>query len=106
MGRPVALAAASARSSSAISGSVNVTIHERSAARRSPRQALGPVIGFMQIELIDGPPRMIMTSPHPRVESIPQAVAHDVQRHHYREDHQAGIERDPRGLREIALGGV
>src|SRR5688572_18008586 len=48
-GRPLARAAVSARSRSAISASVSVTIHEVSPARSAPRQALGPVMGVVQI---------------------------------------------------------
>jgi len=47
-GRPEALAVASARSTSAISASVRVTIQEVSRARVSPRQALASVIGVMR----------------------------------------------------------
>src|SRR5215813_2003188 len=51
-GPPVALAVARARSTSAISASVNVRIHDVCVARVAPRQALGVSIGFIQIELI------------------------------------------------------
>src|SRR6185369_9507692 len=47
-GRPEAFAVARARSMSAISASVSVTIQEVSRARVSPRQARGVVIGVMQ----------------------------------------------------------
>src|SRR5688572_30655992 len=98
--RPVALAAASARSMSAISASPRVRIHEGSLASASPRQALGPVIGFIQIELIAWSPPSLM----PRVEGVAQTVAEDVERHDDEEYHQARIERHPRRLREIPLG--
>src|SRR5262249_36234772 len=52
-GRPLALAVARARSISAISSGVQETSHDDvSRLSVSPRQALGPLIGFVQIELI------------------------------------------------------
>src|SRR5215472_1807537 len=108
-GRPLALAVARARSMSAISSGVNGTSHDVSRLSVSPRQALGPLIGFIQIELIDGTSSgrsAPCASIIPWVEGIAQAVSQHVESHHDGEDGEAGIEGHPGSLREIALGCV
>src|SRR5215472_17369781 len=99
--RPLALAVARARSMSAISSGVNGTSHDVSRLRVSPRQALGPLIGFIQIELIDGTSSgrsAACVSIVPRVEGVSQAVSQHVECHDYGKDGEPGIEGHPGSL--------
>src|ERR1700732_2113030 len=107
-GRPEVFAAARARSTSAISASVSVTIQEVSRARVSPRQAFGLVIGVMHTWLTGLPPRSATGGVLlvPRVQHVAQAVAQHVEGHDDAEDHETRVERHPGRLGEIALGRV
>src|SRR5215510_1888168 len=107
--RSLAFAVASARSMSAISSGENGTSHDVSRLSVSPRQALEPLIGFVQIELIDGTSSgrgAACASIVPWVEGVAEAIPQHVESHHDGEDGEAGIEGHPGSLEEIALGGV